>query len=125
MPEKIRREYIIGGALMVGTLAMLILTSKKAGAISPEDIILSNLVIEPTAVPVHGLVVIWVTATNTGRTKGPFDVICMVNERELRFTVAPDPGESAVASFTVSPDVAGIYSVRADGLVGAFTAYGA
>lgn len=125
MPEKIRREYIVGGALMVGTLAMLILASKKVEAMIPqEDIILSEFIIEPTEVYVNEPVIISVRVTNIGKIKGVYEVIHTVDEIVIRTPLSLNPNGSKLAVFTYHPDIAKTYRVNVDGLTGTFTAYG-
>jgi hypothetical protein len=62
--------------LVVGlvTAAVVLLFRKKAGAIPPADIQLSNLVISPTEVYVGQPVSISVDATNIGQTAGSYTV---------------------------------------------------
>ena len=85
MAEKEKREgrgvlavLLIGGAAAAAAVALYLATRAKAAPIPPKDIVLSDLVIEPSEVYVGEPVSIFVTATNIGGVTGSYQVTCEV-----------------------------------------------
>ena len=75
-----KNKAVLG--LGVGVVAIsgffYLATRAKAAPIPPENIILTDLIIEPSEVYVGKSVSISVIATNIGGTKGSYEVTCEV-----------------------------------------------
>lgn len=77
MPEDGRKVAIGAGiALVIG--GVILATRAKAEPIPPTDIVLSDLIIEPSEVYVNEPVSIAVIATNIGEVAGEYEVTCEV-----------------------------------------------
>ncbi len=113
---------VIGGLGLVGLAVFFAKKAEAAPPISPEDIVLSDLIIEPDTVHVGEPVSIRVTATNIGGVAGSHEVTCEVEGGFMKKTVSLNPGESKVVTFAYTPTSAKGYTVSADGLSGAFLA---
>ena len=68
---------VVGVGLGVIAIGAFVLTAKKP-PISPENIILSDLVVSPSEVYVGEPVLISVIATNIGEMAGSYEVTCEV-----------------------------------------------
>lgn len=67
----------LGVAASAGVLLYLA-TRAKAAPLPPADIVLSDLIIEPSEVYVGETVSIAVMVTNIGETTGSYEVVCEV-----------------------------------------------
>lgn len=77
MPKDGRKAAIgVGLVALVG--GALLLVAWKKPPVPPENIILSDLVVEPSEVYVGESVEISVVATNVGEIAGSYEVICEV-----------------------------------------------
>jgi hypothetical protein len=72
-------KKVAAGIGITGAAAAIFYLAIKAKAAPPEDIVLSDLVIEPSEVYRGEPVSIAVTATNIGETKGSYKVVCEVS----------------------------------------------
>lgn len=77
MAEDKKKVAAIGLGLGLVAIGAVALAAKKP-PISPEDIVLSDLIISPTQVYVGEPVSISVVATNIGGTTGSYEVTCEV-----------------------------------------------
>jgi len=78
MPEDKKKVAAVGVGLgLVAIIGGIALAAKKP-PVPPENIVLSDLIIEPTAVYVGEPVSISVIATNIGETAGSYEVTCEV-----------------------------------------------
>ena len=92
------------------------------GKVRPAAFSLHSLVISPTEVNPGEEAKISVSVANNGGIEGSYTVVLKINgvkEAEKSVTVAA--GSSQTASFSVSKEEAGSYSVTVDGLSGSFT----
>lgn len=113
----------VAGGLALGVLAIYFATKAEAAPpVPPENIMISNLIIEPSVVYVGEPVSISVTATNIGGVAGSYKITCEIEGGFMKKTVSLGPGESRVVTFTYTPIVAKGYTVSADGLSGTFVA---
>ena len=72
------KKIVIGLGVVAGIGALIYATTKVKAAIPPENIVLSDLVIEPSEVYVGQPVSISVIATNIGEITGSYEIICEV-----------------------------------------------
>lgn len=77
MPKDKKKTIVGLGIGLLGALAYLVLR-KPAPPIPPADIVLSDLVIEPSEVYVGETVTISIIVTNIGETVGSYEVTCEV-----------------------------------------------
>jgi hypothetical protein len=125
MAEKkgVRAVAVIGIAVALTGTAIYIAT-RKAKAAPPENILLSDLAIEPTKVYVRQVIEINVTITNIGGVAGSYKVICQVTPETVadgrQKTVTLEPGESKIVKFAIVATQPGIYQVTIGNLAGSF-----
>jgi len=120
MPKDGKKAGILVG--LAGVIGGILLLTRKAEA-HPENIILSNLVIEPGEVYTGEPVSISATATNIGTEPATKQITCEVGSMKKMVTL--NPGESKVVSFQFIPQEVRIYQVSVDGLSGSFSAIAA
>ncbi len=87
----------------------------------PASFAISDLKITPATVTPGETVTIAAAVTNSGDSRGSYDVVLKVNgivEAEDEVTLGP--GETEVVTFTVSKESAGSYSVAIDGKSSSF-----
>lgn len=118
---KVKGKIVIGVGI-VGGITGLIYLATRVKAIPPTDIVLSDLIIEPTEVYIGEPVSISVIATNIGEVTGSYEITCEVNSDIRKKTVTLSPGESKVVAFSFTPTIAKSYTVSIDGLSGSFVA---
>jgi len=89
---------------------------------APAAFTFSNLAVTPTTVEQGMPVTVTVSVTNTGGQRGSTTVELKVNGviAESK-TVTLNPGASTTATFTVTKDTAGSYTVAVGSLTGSFT----
>jgi len=89
---------------------------------SPAAFIITGLEVSPAEADIGGMITIRALVENTGGMKGINKVTLKINgEVEQTKYVVLGSGASARASFIISRDVAGSYSVEINGLTGSFT----
>jgi len=92
------------------------------GKVRPAAFSLHSLVISPTEVNPGEEVKISVSVANNGGIEGSYTVVLKINGvKEAEKSVIVAAGSSQTASFSVSKEEAGSYSVTVDGLSGSFT----
>ena len=72
------KKAAIGLGVIGATVLGLWALTRKAEAIPPADIVLSDLVIEPSEVYVGEQVTISATTTNIGEIAGSYEIMCEV-----------------------------------------------
>lgn len=88
---------------------------------TPASFTVSALTVVPDTCKVGESVRVSATVTNTGGSKGVYDVVFKVNgTEEARLKVTLDPGGSQKVSYTLKKAVAGTYSVDVNGLTTSF-----
>jgi len=124
MPIEQKKEHniVAGIILAVVTIAGISRLGKSRPTLSPDDVQLSNLVIDPTEVYVGQELSISVDVTNISKATGSYTVI-FGGDIVAGQTVSLQPGETKTVDFTYIPTVAKQFAVTADGLDGSFTAY--
>lgn len=75
MPKDGRKVAVGAGLVAIGVGAFLLL---KKPALAAEDIVISDLLIEPSEVYVGEPVTISLVATNVGETAGSYEVNCEI-----------------------------------------------
>lgn len=106
-------------AALVAGIAMVVRGGVRP-PLPPEDIRVSDLVINPALIYPGDRVMVSCTVTNVGGALGSYEVI-LGGDFMARKTVNLNPGQSAEVSFQVIPDTLGSYQVEVDGLTGSFT----
>ena len=90
--------------------------------LAPAAFSLSNLTVQPTEVHPKEAVTIVASVVNTGGTEGSYSVVLKINGvKEAEKTVTIAAVSSEIATFSVTKEEPGSYSVTVDGLSGSFT----
>ena len=88
---------------------------------SPAKFTVSALSVVPGTCKTGESVTVSVTVTNSGGSKGMYNVVFKVNgTEEAKMGVTLDAGGSQKVSYTLKKDVAGTYSVDVNGLTSSF-----